>query len=171
MSGSLKAWYSLPDLESLARRKAVIETRVPYSRLRRFEEFAGSVAGEVKARLTFGDEGPERLSIRLELVGTVRLACQRCLEPVLVAYETDTYFAVTQSTDSAERLTDGFELLNLANDELAPEAFIEDELIVSMPLVPRHERQEDCGLLARRVEEHETRSADEALARDVRANH
>ena len=44
---------------------------------------------------------------------------------------------------------DGFELVELDDGGLLPAQLIEDELIVSMPLVPKHARVEECGSLAR----------------------
>ena len=38
-----------------------------------------------------------------------------------------------------------------AGNQLLPAQLIEDELIVSIPLVPKHERLEDCGSVARNL--------------------
>jgi len=43
----------------------------------------------------------------------------------------------------------GFEPFELEEGRLQPVQLIEDELIVAMPLVPKHARVEDCGSLAR----------------------
>ncbi|HJR70977.1 MAG TPA: hypothetical protein VKA43_13120, partial [Gammaproteobacteria bacterium] len=44
---------------------------------------------------------------------------------------------------------DGFEPFELEGGRLKPAELIEDEIIVAMPLVPKHARIEDCGSLAR----------------------
>ena len=51
----------------------------------------------------------------------------------------------------APRSRTGFEPVELEDGRLLPAALIEDELIVSIPLVPKHARVEDCGSLARRL--------------------
>jgi uncharacterized metal-binding protein YceD (DUF177 family) len=48
----------------------------------------------------------------------------------------------------------GFEPFELEDGRLQPAQLIEDELIVAMPLVPKHARVEDCGSLARELAGH-----------------
>ena len=48
---------------------------------------------------------------------------------------------------------EGFELFELDEGRLQPAQLIEDELIVAIPLVPKHARVEDCGSLAREFAE------------------
>ena len=45
----------------------------------------------------------------------------------------------------------GFEPFELEGGRLQPAQLIEDELIVAIPLVPKHARVEDCGSLARQL--------------------
>ena len=42
----------------------------------------------------------------------------------------------------------GYEPIELDEGRLSPAVLIEDELIVAIPLVPKHARPEDCGSLA-----------------------
>jgi uncharacterized metal-binding protein YceD (DUF177 family) len=44
-----------------------------------------------------------------------------------------------------------YEPFELEGGELQPAQLIEDELIVAVPLVPKHARVEDCGSLAREI--------------------
>ena len=48
---------------------------------------------------------------------------------------------------------EGFEPFELEEGRLQPAQLIEDELIVAIPLVPKHARVEDCGSLAREFAE------------------
>ena len=51
----------------------------------------------------------------------------------------------------------GFEPFELTGGRLQPAELIEDELIVAIPLVPKHLRVEDCGSLARELAQLERR--------------
>jgi uncharacterized metal-binding protein YceD (DUF177 family) len=46
-----------------------------------------------------------------------------------------------------------YEPFELEGGRLRPAQLIEDELIVAIPLVPKHARVEDCGSLARKLAE------------------
>jgi uncharacterized metal-binding protein YceD (DUF177 family) len=52
----------------------------------------------------------------------------------------------------------GFEAFELEDGRFQPAQLIEDELIVAIPLVPKHARIEDCGSLAREWVELDERS-------------
>jgi uncharacterized protein len=155
-------------LDSLAQRGVVLEAEISYARLSRFAELASSAAGCVAIKLSFGRLQPNWLLIRLELGGQVELICQRCLEPMLLTYDTDTQFALIESKLAEERLPEGIEPLILDDDGFVQERLIEDELIVSLPLAPRHEQSSECCVLAGKLEE---QSADGSHERDVQANH
>jgi uncharacterized metal-binding protein YceD (DUF177 family) len=51
-----------------------------------------------------------------------------------------------------------FEPFELEEGRFQPAQLIEDELIVAVPLVPKHARVEDCGSLARELAEQGERS-------------
>ena len=57
-----------------------------------------------------------------------------------------------RSLDAGD-VPEGFEPFELDEGRLQPAQLIEDELIVAIPLVPKHARVEDCGSLAREFAE------------------
>jgi uncharacterized protein len=87
----------------------------------------------------------------MEYDTTVQLVCQRCLEP-LHHHVRDRVEMVLLETESLEAHSpEGYEPLVLDEDRLMPAILIEDELIISLPIVPRHDRREACGSLADEV--------------------
>lgn len=75
---------------------------------------------------------------------TVVVPCQRCLQPLEVALAVDRPIAFAPDEESAERLDEANEVDVLALPtpprRLDLLALLEDELVLAMPLVPRHER-------------------------------
>jgi uncharacterized protein len=77
-------------------------------------------------------------SIRCELQGTLGLQCQRCLEPMDYALATSSELLVVQNeaalqeddVDDADRV--------LAGAELDIKALVEDEILLALPMAPRH---------------------------------
>jgi uncharacterized protein len=149
MSGPLHTPYSLHDLESRANREVVLSGELQISKLSRLRSLLHSDAGSVRATLRFRQRGDGWLGSELELAAAVELVCQRCLEPF--RYElAETVNVVLASSDSLPAsVPDGSELFELEDGTFRPDQLIEDELIVAIPLVPKHARVEDCGSLAR----------------------
>lgn len=97
-----------------------------------------SSAGEAEVDMVFGVDKEGRAAISLHLQATVTLACQRCLEPMAYAIDTARQLGVVGSEAQAERLPSQYEPLMVTGEPLFLRDLIEDELILSLPLVPRH---------------------------------
>jgi uncharacterized protein len=75
----------------------------------------------------------------LQASTTVTLSCQRCLQPVAETLQIDRRFRFVEGEEEAERLDE-----ELEDDVLAAGRsfdlleLLEDELILALPLVPRH---------------------------------
>jgi DUF177 domain-containing protein len=153
MSGSLHAWYSLRDLESLADRGVTLSGELDIGRLTRLRGLLHSDSGSVKATLRFRQRGVGWLASEVEYRADVELVCQRCLEPFRQELEERVNVVIADS-DSLTTVPAGFEPFELEDGRLQPVQLIEDEVIVAIPLVPKHARVEDCGSLARQIAGH-----------------
>ena len=150
MSGSLQAWHSLRDLEMLGARHAALEGELPLGALPRLTELLHDSQGSVRASLSFQQRGDGWLTLRLGYETTVHLVCQRCLEPISERLVGQVDIAVVEAEAApVAAIPAGFEPIELERGRLKPSQLIEDELIISIPLVPKHARPEDCGSLAR----------------------
>jgi len=148
MSGSLHAWYSQRDLESLAERQGVLSGNLQLSKLTRLVGMLHSDAGSVEASLKFGQRRGA-LEAELTYTAAVELTCQRCLEPFRYELAGSVNVALVDAGSTLYMVPEGYEPFELTDDRLSPAELIEDELIVSMPLAPKHERLADCGSVAR----------------------
>jgi uncharacterized protein len=149
MSGSLHAWYSLRELESLAAREVTLAGDLDLRKLTRLVSLLHSDAGSVRASLCFRQRRGGWIGVELTYQAAVQLVCQRCLEPFReeLTDRVDLVLADAASVPSA--VPEGFEPFELEEGRLLPAQLIEDELIVAVPLVAKHARIEDCGGLAR----------------------
>jgi uncharacterized protein len=167
MSGSLHTWYSLRDLEAFGVRQVVLSGDLEIGRLTRLAGLLHSDTGSVKATLRFRQRRDGWLSIELEYETAVELECQRCLEPFRHEIAAKVEIALLESDSMEPHVPEGFEPVALDNGRLMPARLVEDELIVSIPLVPKHARIDDCGSLARLLTQTEKpESASEASELD-----
>lgn len=151
MSGSLHAWYSLRDLESLAAREATLSGELELGKLTRLLGLLHSDVGSVRASLRFRQRRDGWVGVELTYQAAVHLVCQRCLEPFRhdMAERVDVVLANAASVPSA--VPEGCEPFELEDGRLQPAQLVEDELIVAVPLVARHAVIEECGGLARQL--------------------
>ncbi|HUQ52339.1 MAG TPA: YceD family protein [Gammaproteobacteria bacterium] len=153
MSGSLHAWYSLRDLESLANREVTLNGELEIDRLTRLKSLLHSGVGSVRATLRFRQRGDGWLGVELDYQGSVDLVCQRCLEPFRHELAESVNVVLADADSAPSPPPAGYEPFELEEGRLQPAQLVEDELIVTLPLVPKHARVEDCGSLARKLAE------------------
>jgi uncharacterized protein len=158
MSGSLHAWYSLRDLESLADREVVLGGELDIDKLMRLKSLLHSDAGSVRATLRFRQRGGGWLALTLDFQAVVELVCQRCLEPVRQELAESVNVVIAEGDSLPATAPTEFEPFELEEGRFQPAQLVEDELIVAVPLVPKHARVEDCGSLARELAEQSERS-------------
>lgn len=84
--------------------------------------------------------GEPEVWLRLQAHAAVPLQCQRCLQPVEQDLAVDRRFRFVRSEAEAERLDESSEDdVLVLSPRLDLQDLLEDELILSLPLVPKHE--------------------------------
>lgn len=81
-------------------------------------------------------------ALRLRLSGTLQLTCQRCLGALAQAVQVDEVLllAETQAEIDAEPVNPDAPERILAEREMQVHELVEDELVLALPIAPRHER-------------------------------
>ncbi|NOQ89427.1 MAG: hypothetical protein GQ549_00610 [Gammaproteobacteria bacterium] len=119
-----------------------IEGVYPLSKLTRLSETLSSNEGFVTARLEFGQcAGFACLKGRVSAMLTVE--CQRCLKSMQTEVTGSFKFALVNSEDDFELLPEGLEPYLIEGEEQSIIELIEDELLLSLPMVTVHEK--DCS--------------------------
>lgn len=101
-------------------------------------------SGEVKYALDGFRDRLNRLSLRLHLSAELKVTCQRCMESMPYSLDTDSVVTLFTDPDKLEDACEQDEELDaiIAEPELNLTALIEDEIIMGLPLSPKHD---DCG--------------------------
>lgn len=137
------------DLPALCRQGAVLEGQWPQAELSRLGESLLAVAGDTlpppvqwraQGVLRPVKGGEPELWLALQAGTTVALQCQRCLQPMAEVLAVDCRLRFVADEDEAARLDEESEDDVLAlTGRLDLQALVEDELILALPLVPRHD--------------------------------
>lgn len=117
------------------------DCHLPLNRLSRLTSFLVDSDGDIDVSLFFGvDEQRQRY-----LSGTaaikVNLLCQRCLEPVAVQLNAELNLGIVSDEEDAKNLPQRYDPLLIESEFFDPASAVEDELILTLPIVPLHD---DC---------------------------
>jgi len=129
----------LIDPGKWADRLAVLETRLPLAPFKRLLDGALDSRGEVVVACRFSRDARHLPHLQGTLATTLKLTCQRCLAPVDMPVETAVDVWLLDDEARAERLADEEDYVVCDDGQLDLHALLEDELILALPLVARHE--------------------------------
>lgn len=135
----------ISDSFAFARDGRVLEGTLPVVSFKRLHDQLANVAGELAFRLQGRQGRRGEPLLEVEVSGTLALACQRCLEAIIFDLDIGSLLelvpeGVVISQDELEDDTRDF--LPVAG-ELDVAQLVEDEVLLALPVAPRHER---CGL-------------------------
>ena len=139
------------DLVQSARRDVSLAGRLAVKALTRLKPSLAKDDGEADVQLRIHLGADRRVVVEGRIAAELQLVCQRCLKPLSLAVRTEPHLAWVKSEDEAAELPEAYEPL------LAPEGRVEladlvtDELLLALPLVPRHEGGAGCGKTVRAV--------------------
>lgn len=102
--------------------------------------------GEVVITMDFGIDEQKIAYIRGHYATQLQLQCQRCMESFDQQLEDDFLLGILRSDEEADELPDSYNPVIVSEDNsLTIQDIIEDELIVSLPIVPMHQMN-DCNV-------------------------
>lgn len=141
MSGALPP--SL-DLARAARQTYGLQGRLPVKSLPRLTAVLASDAGEVELKLEVGLDPARRVVVAGRMDAELELQCQRCLEPVKLKVHAEPHLAWVKTDEQLAALPDGYEPLLSADGQVTLKELVTDELLLALPLVPKHEGDAAC---------------------------
>lgn len=134
------------DAFQLARQRQAFGGVVDGRRLpRAVDRLAGDDPVPLAWRISGTADGAGRPAVEVELEGRVPLCCQSCLQPFLLPVRQQTLLLLARDEADLARLDEGDEHeVVLAAGALDVRELVEDELLLTLPFVPRCGRA-DCG--------------------------
>ncbi len=126
------------DPIQLAERGAQLTGTLPLKSMPRLAQGSLEGSGDVTVDLAFERQEGDKVfimhgALRLHL----RVTCQRCLEAMDLKLEAAPWLILLKSGERLERQEDEADIL-VADKPLSLSSLVEDELLLSMPMVPMH---------------------------------
>ena len=154
------------DPLALAARGRVIEGRLGLSELDRLRPLIRNEAdGVVEFSLHFSIDEGGTPGIHGVIKSRLVLECQRCMEDMEYQVDSRVCLGIVSTREAAERLTDEYDPLLLADNEITIAGIVEDELILALPIVAMHEVKK-CPMGAKYLPTQEASDEDEGVAQE-----
>ncbi len=137
-------WSHPQDVDRLADARIEYPFRVPLGHFPRLSEsLAEGASGVAEGCVSFGRERGLPVA-RVRVSAAPQLVCQRCLQPVAVPVQSDLNVLLVGSLERADALAPGCEAVVIEGGRVVPRDLVEEELLLGLPLVPRHEASDSC---------------------------
>jgi uncharacterized protein len=130
-------WSRPVDVDRLADAGEIRETDLPLADLPRLVPALASTEGTAHCRIVFSRE--------VAVEARLGLRCQRCLKPVWLAVDDVSKVWLVTDPERADELDPGIEPTLAPEGRIALRDLVEEELLLAVPLVPRHEGETQCA--------------------------
>jgi uncharacterized protein len=138
-----EAWSQLRDIDRLAEGQVDIDFAIPLAEFPRLPLQKAGAGETVSGRAQFRREGGFAVA-ELEVTGRVQLVCQRCLTPMFQPVDGNARIALVASETEADRVPPEFEPVRAVEGRIRLRDLVEEEVLLSLPIVPLHENPQDC---------------------------
>jgi uncharacterized protein len=139
-----EGWSKLLEIGPLADGRAEVDFSIPLRHFPRVLPMLAAPEGEAVGRVDFGREG--RIAVaEVTVAAAVTLTCQRCLAPLVRRVEGHGRAALVATPAQAERVPETLETVLAPEYRISLRDLVEEELLLALPLVPRHEDNSCAG--------------------------
>ena len=124
----------------LIQKQAKLSGLIPAEGLPRLREVVCGIT-EVGAELEFCSDEQYRRLIKGRVYASLQLVCQRCLEPLEISVAALVNVALVRSMEEAKNLPSSLEPVIAVGEEVNVHEIVEEELLLNLPLVNRHDHK------------------------------
>lgn len=122
-----------------AERGRMYKGTIPLSQLGRLGDSVADKRGNVQYELYFAKEDNVR-SVTGQVDVDIILQCQVCLDNVDLSINAQTRLGLVSSLDEASELSSAYEPLLVVDKKITLIDIVEEELLLAIPIIPRHEQ-------------------------------
>ena len=138
-------WSKSRDLAKLAELQAQFEFKIPLGDLPGIPVEFSIADGPVLARLQFARERGRTVA-QVRVRATLKTVCQSCLGAMGLDVDAESRLVVVDSEAQAAGVPEESETFLAAAGHSSLAALVAEELLLALPIVPRHAAGERCGV-------------------------
>jgi uncharacterized protein len=140
------------DVSRLGGDNTEFQGSLPLSQFPRLCAELADAQGAVQIRLRFEREASGQRTLGGVLQTELALICQRCLQPMRLPVETEFRLALLDAGDDPDLVAENVEAVMLNSAQVNVLELLEDELLLCLPIAPRHRGADECRAPQRRAD-------------------
>jgi uncharacterized protein len=159
-------WSRRAPVDTLVGTEAAIEFTIPLSELPRVSSELLTTDGEASGKVRFSRQLGQAVA-DLDVSAQPEVVCQRCMQPMRWPVRVNSRIALVSDYDAADRVPGGLEVFLVEADSVSVRDLVDEELMLALPHVARHEEGSECAGRKMQLPGQEAESEEEAAAADV----
>jgi len=137
-------WSRRAPVDTLVGTETAIDFVIPLGELPRVAHELTSKDGEAQGRVRFSRQ--QGLAVAdLEVSAQPEVVCQRCMQTMRWPVKVRSRVALVSDYAAADRVPDEFEVFLVEGDSLSVRDLVDEEVMVALPNVPRHDEDSECA--------------------------
>ena len=132
----------LVDYQKLANQARVLEGSIPVKQFNRLADLLVSDDGDVHLKLEFALGSLDRTEVQGQVSAAVQLVCQHCMTSYRQTIVSDITLVIVTDENDALELDEDIETYVAGDRHLSIIDLVEDELLLAVPMIPRHSGDE-----------------------------
>jgi uncharacterized protein len=156
-------WSRRAPVDSLVGTETAIDFEIPIAELPRVSHELIGKDGEARGHVRFSRLMGHAVA-DLEVHAAPEVVCQRCMQSMRWPVDVNSRIALVSDYDAANRVPDGMEVFLVEADSVSVRDLVDEEVMLALPHVPRHEEGSECAGRAVELPGQEADAEDAAAA-------
>ncbi len=137
-------WSRRAPVDTLVGTETELDFAIPLAELPRVSHELTSRDGEARGHVRFSRQLGQAVA-DLDVSAQPEVVCQRCMQPMRWPVKVKSRVALVSDYDSADRVPEGLEVFLVEADSVSVRDLVDEEIMLAIPHVPRHEEDSECA--------------------------
>ena len=137
-------WSRRAPVDTLVGTETAVDFTIPLADLPRVSHELTSKEGEARGHVRFSRQQGHAVA-DLVVDAQPEVVCQRCMQPMRWPVKVKSRVALVSDYDSADRVPEGLEVFLVEADSVSVRDLVDEEIMLAIPHVPRHEEDSECA--------------------------
>ncbi len=137
-------WSRRAPVDTLVGTETELDFAIPLAELPRVSHELTSRDGEARGHVRFSRQLGQAVA-DLDVSAQPEVVCQRCMQPMRWPVKVKSRVALVSDYDSADRVPEGLEVFLVEADSVSVRDLVDEEILLAIPHVPRHEEDSECA--------------------------
>ena len=137
-------WSRRAPVDTLVGTETALDFSIPLADLPRVSHELTGKDGDAQGHIRFSRQLGQAVA-DLDVSARPEVVCQRCMQPMRWPVKVKSRIALVSNYDAADRVPEGLEVFLVEGDSVSVRDLVDEEIMLAVPNVPRHEDGSECA--------------------------